>query len=238
MEPVLNKWVHLSLPIGPYYALDPSLQKVSGPSNFEWASVGGDWTEVNFICIAMANDATYDIYLDDLHFSGKLLRYAYDTSEITVAKKEHQKVIYSPNALDDSLKASDDTGTAGRLAQAELYRRARVNRAGVIQIPGAPTILPGQTVHIHAAQTSAAAPTYQINDDFRIKECRHIYDINGFRTQLNLTDDVTNSNAFGVPSLYGLLLEQAYGLTHGEARDLKSGNIVLLPLSSVLSKAY
>jgi hypothetical protein len=248
---VINKWVHFSLPIGPYYALDPALQKEDGTSDFEWTSVGvpsPSWGSINGLAIAIVNDATYDVYMDDIHFSGQIIREAKDSSEITAVKKQHQKFIRSDCALDDTCKMgtprTTDTGTAARLCYAELLRRSQTPTVGIIHVPGAPTMLPGQTLHIHAAKRSnsgtcavcGAPGTFRIAQDMRIKELRHNYTNSGFSTMLNLTSDVTNSNAFGVPTAYSLILEQAYGLTHGEARDLKSGGID--PLLLRLTETY
>jgi len=93
-------------------------------------------------------------------------------------------------------------------------------------------------VRIKACQQSSG--TYRIDKDFRVKELRHIIGAgaryNGFETQLNLTDDVTNTHAFGVPTQQSLLFQYVGALGHAEARDLKSSGID--HTISRLTKAY
>lgn len=147
-------------------------------------------------------------------------------------------------AVDGTLKASDDAGLAARIARAELLRRAQTPIVGMIRIPMTATLLPGQTVHIHACLKKGYnltdANAFKIDKDFRVKELRHIIGQGArygrFETQLNLTDDVTNSHAFGAATQQSLLMEYAGALGHAEARDLKGSGID--PLIPRLSKAY
>jgi hypothetical protein len=56
-------------------------------------------------------------------------------------------------------------------------------------------ILPGQWVHIHAKPDSAGA--FKVNADFRVTEIIHTMipkQTDGYKTQLTLTDDLTNSH--------------------------------------------
>jgi len=224
---------YFTFPLGPYYAL------LDENRRYRYTEVGApDWADINGICF-MFNSATQqsDIYIDDLHLSGKIIREASDTSELA-GNDEYQRVILNDTAVDDTLKASDDSGLAGRLIYAELLRRAQTPIVGMITIPMAPTLLPGQTVHIYACQQSSGA--YRIDKDFRVKELRHVIGPNarygGFETQLNLTDDVTNTHAFGVPTAQSLLFQYVGALGHAEARDLKGSGID--HTISRLSKAY
>lgn len=241
MTPVADKWVHISLPIGPYYAIQPELQLDTGANEFEWNVVNNaDWAEINFICLDLTGNNNYDKWFDDMHFSGKIIREARDTSEIT-ANNVYQKVIRNDTAVNDTLRATDDSGTAARLAYAELLRRSQTPIVGMIQTPLAPNLLPGQTVHIHAGLKrgfkTTDANAFRINSDFRVKELRHTFDATtGARTIMNLTSDVTNSHAFAVPTQYSLLKQYAGALAHSEARNLKGGGIDnLIPR---LSKNY
>jgi len=169
---------------------------------------------------------TRDLWIDDLHISGKIIREARDTSEVT-DHNEWQRFIRNDTAVDDTLKASDDSGTAARLCYAEMLRRSQTPIVGMIQIPLAPTLLPGQTVYPNACQKSDG--TYRIQKDMRVKELRHVIGktapYGGFATILNLTDDVTNTHAFGAPDAYSLLMEYAGALGHAEAMNLKSSGI-------------
>jgi len=213
---------HYSLPIGPYY------DTVEENRQFKWGSTGSPtWSNINGICFFSNGHptTTTQMYIDDLHFSGKIIREALDTSELST-NREYQRVIINDVAVDDSLNATNDSYLAARLAYAELLRRAQIPIVGMIQIPMAVDMLPGQTVHIHACQKSDG--TYRIDKDFRIKELKHVIlptQQHGFRTVLNLTDDVTNTHAFGVPTMQSLLSEYVGGLGHAEARDLKASGI-------------
>ena len=226
MEPRADKWIHVSLPVGPYYALDPSLQKGDETDEFEWNAVSSgllNWNNINGIVLIAGGVNTYDKWFDDLHFSGKIIREAYDASEITATQKEHQRTVRNDVALDDTLKAAGDSGTAARLAYAELLRRALSPVVGKIRIPLAEDVLPGHWVHGHACHKSDGS--YRVDSDFRVKEVRHQFTVRGASTVLNLTDDVTNSHAFAAPDQMSLLLEYAGALGHAEAKNLKVSGI-------------
>jgi len=227
--PSANEFCFLSLPIGPYHAVHDEFTKK------RWYIGAGapDWADINWIQFSFPADNTLDLYVDDLHFSGVIVREAKDTSEIT-DHKPWQKIIRNDTAVNDTLVASDDSGTAARLAYAELLRRSQTPTVGIIQLPLAPTILPGQTLHIHACKKSDG--TFRIDADYRVKEVRHTIDNRGFLTTLNLTSDVTNTHAFGAPTAYGLLKQYAGALGHSEARNLKGGDLDnLIPR---LTKSY
>lgn len=229
MTPRANKWVHISMPIGPHYAIKPELQLDTGADEFEWNVVGApDWADINGIALLAGAVNAMDKHFDDLHFAGKLIREATDASEITATQKCHQKVLRLDTAVDDLLKdgtpGTTDLGTAAQLCYSELLRRAEQPIVGLIQVPGAESILPGQTIHVHACKQ--AAGTFRINKDMRVKELKHVFSMEtGFKTILNLTDDLMNSHAFGVPTAYSLLKEYAGALGHSEAKDLKASGI-------------
>jgi len=217
-----NKWFHISLPIGPYWGLDPALSSTV----WEWQSAGAStttWSQINYVMFGVDTAANCTGYIDDLHFSGKVVRVATDNSEVTSTKKLRQKFLRLDTATDDTLLESADTGTCAMLAYAELLRRARRTLVGKIEIPGDETTLPGQTVHVHACKR--ADGSFRVDKDMRIKEVRHRVSTEGFKTQLSLTDDVTNSLAFSVPSNYSLLKQYAMTLGHAEARDLKASGV-------------
>lgn len=224
-----NDWVFLSFPLGPYhYSQQTQLAK-------RWVVGAGapSWSNINYIEFQVQGaDVTKDLYIDDLHFSGVIVREARDTSEIT-ANGLYQKVIRNDTAVNDTLKASDDSGTAAQLCYAELLRRSQTPLVGMIQIPMLPDLLPGQTLHIHACKKTDG--TFRIDKDVRVKDLRHIINKDkGFTTILNITNDVTNSHAFGVPSSYSLMKQYAGALGHSEARNLKGGALDnLIPRLSV-----
>lgn len=231
-----REWFYVSVPVGPYWAMDPAIKGTS----WKWHKtehVGGaaDWSNINAIILTALNDTVTDPYYDDIHFSGQIIREAIDTSEVTATKKARQHFMRLDSATDDTLKASDDSGTAARLAYAELLKRSALPMIGKIRIPGAETFLPGQTTCIYAGMKADGA--YRINGvDMRARQVTHFYDQNGFITELNLTSDVTNAHALAVPTAYSQLKEYAMALGHAEAKDLKSSGIdVLIPK---LSKSY
>lgn len=230
LVPTALKWHLIKLPL-----------KESGDSD-SWGEFGApDWSNVDFIVVNLNNAGhagTTDLWIDDLHFTGNIIREAYDSTEITATQKEHQRFIRLDTAIDDTMSTSavgSNTGAAARIAYSELSRRVktRENVVGVIRIPGAPTLLPGQTVYIKAAKQAGGAG-YRILTDMRVKELRHDLNSNGFTTTLNLTSDVLSSHAIGVPSQYALLKQYAGALGHAEAADLKFGGIdTLIPRLSV-----
>jgi len=70
----------------------------------------------------------------------------------------------------------------------------------------------------------------------RVTELRHIFNSQGAKTIINLTDDTTNSFTYGAPTMATLLHEYVGALGHKEARDLKGGTID--SLVSRLEKDY
>jgi len=226
-----NVFEHYLYPIGPYANLVDEHRDV-------WGEAGApDWTDINGIEFTINSATTQsDLYVDDLHISGVVVREAKDAAEIA-ANKTHMRFIRNDTAVNDTLTegtpGTTDTGTAARLAYAELLRRSQTPIVGIIQIPLAVDILPGQKVHIHACLKKGYKLTdtgaFRIDKDFRVKEIKHVIGgaarYNGFETQLNLTDDVHNTHAFGAPTAYSLLKQHAGALGHSEARNLKGAAI-------------
>jgi len=178
-----DKWYHISLPIGPYWA------SAEESKQYRWTKLGnGDWADIKGISFSgirlFAGDLTY---IDDLHFSGKIVREAVDTSEVT-DHNEHQKTFISRTALDDSCKASDDTGMAGYYAYAELLRRVNIPRTLTCTVPIRPELLPGEYFKVYAGKTLSG--TYKINGvDFRTLQYVHNIQIGtGYTTTLTYLD--------------------------------------------------
>jgi len=223
-----DEWTYIDFPVGPFYTV------MQNQVAKRWVITGApDWGNINWIRFGLEADTTLDWFIDDLHFSGVVVREAKDTSEIT-DNNTYMKVIRNDTAVNDTLVAATDTGTAARLAYAELLRRSQTPIVGMIRIPLVVDLLPGQTVHIHACEKSDG--TYRVDMDMRVKELKHTIVLPNPFTDLNLTSDVTNTHAFGVPTAYGLLMEYAGALGHSEARDLKGG--ALDNLVPRLSKSY
>jgi len=59
----------------------------------------------------------------------------------------------------------------------------------------------------------------------RIKELTHHVSKEGYVTHVNLTSDLWNTHAVGIPSAWGILMDHAGALGHAEARDLKASGI-------------
>jgi len=217
-----DTWYHISLPIGPYWA------SAEESKQFRWTKAGnGDWADIKGISFQgtrlLAGNVTY---IDDLHFSGKIVREAVDTSEVT-DHDEHQKVFISRTALDDSCKAADDTGMAGYYAYAELLRRVNIPRTITFTIPMRPELLPGEYFKIYAGKTLAG--TYKINGvDFRTLQYTHSIGMaEGFITTVSATDDLLNSFPIN-PVDTKTILNEYLLINNAKATDMKGGDVDLL----------
>jgi hypothetical protein len=224
----LGAWHHCSIPIGSYWKSSDYQRDI------EWVAGGGaeDWNDINafgFYCTGTG--ASSLTYIDDLHISGKLIREAYNSTSIT-ANNEYQKPVRLEIAVDDSMKAADDSGTAAQLAYAELLHAQSTPVIGFVKTLGAVDVLPGQLVYINADKQSSGS--YRIADSFRIKQITHQFTADGFFTVLDLTDDLVNTFAVGPNNLLSELARVQY--VDPEAKSLKSGGIDTLV--NRLSKDY
>jgi hypothetical protein len=208
-----NEWVHRSLPVGPYWATTEASRR------YRWTDGGDpvDWTDVNGVGFVVDGDEDALLYIDDLHFSGKIIREAYNQTEVT-ANGDVQKIIRYDVAVDDTLKESDDTGTAGQLAYGELLRRQYIPTVGVFTTPMAEDALPGQLIHIHSdAHTPFGAEDYRVMGTFRIKELIHIFSIEGATTTWDVTSDILHTFGAG----FNDALSTYYKLIHTDP-DMKN----------------
>ena len=212
-----------SIPIGPY-ALNPAYTEKyhwtdSNPGVTSWANVNG---------IEFQFDGTADrdfIFVDDLHFSGKIIRVAYNQTSIT-AYDEVQAVIVDDTAHDDSMKQADDSGTCALLAKGELMRRQTLPVVGQIKMMrGTETMLPGQIVHVYARKELDG--TYKIDSDFRVTKIMHSFDKMGFTSTVDVTSDVLTSFPKSVPNNASIITK--YGLMgHRDAKNLKVAGLDVL----------
>lgn len=194
-----------------------------------------DWANIDFINVEINNTGfagATDFWLDDLHFTGKIIREAYNSTAIGTYD-EHQKIIHMQSSVDDSMSATDDTGMAGRLAYAELLTAQNIPVVGTVKTPGIIDILPGQWLHIHADRQHSGG-TYRVDSDFRVKRIIHNFNNKGFTTRLELTDDMVNTFAKGPSHLSSVLSHVLF--TDPEALSLKSTGID--PQVPRLSKDY
>lgn len=213
-----DEWHHISLPVGPYFDTVEQSRRA-------WNTVGApDWSDIDFIHFNIVSVATTNItWVDDLHFSGKVVREAYNSTDIGTYD-EHQKVIRMDTAVDDTMNQADDSGTAAQLAYAELLASQYIPRVGSVTVPGIVDVLPGQLTHLHAEQQPAG--TYRIDADFRVVLITHTFDRRGFRTQLDVTDDVTNSYTYGPHQKLREMARVLY--TDPEAKNVKGSGVDLL----------
>lgn len=219
MLDVADEWHHISLPIGPYHKTAEESRRLL------WTAVGApDWTNINWVLFRIVSIAQTNItYVDDLHFSGKIIREAYNSTSIA-ADDEHQKVIRLDMAVDDSMKAADDSGTAGRLAYAELLTAQKKPVVGTVTIPLIVDALPGELFHIHADEQ--ANGSFRVDSDFRAKKITHQFTSAGAFTMLDLTDDVTNTFAKGQSDLLSELGKATF--VDPDAKNLFASGVDLL----------
>jgi hypothetical protein len=225
--PLADKWYHISVPIGPYAYKSATFAQ----SSTEWLEVGTpNWNDIDFIALGTSNipvpPATDYVYWDDVHFSGKIVRSCYDTSEITAANKERQVFLRLDNAVDDTLIADDDdAGLAAMVALSELYRRKATPTVGTLSFPCKEDMLPGQTLQVYAGLKADKSTYRWSNLPMRIKELFHTIDANGYKTTVQVTSDVSNTFAPGVPSMWGQLLDATGEMGHGQAKNLKMSGV-------------
>lgn len=226
-----NEWIHRSIPIGPYWkSSDESRQ-------FRWDITAGgvfDWANVNGIVFLIDGNINADLWIDDLHITGKIVREAYNSTSIT-ANDEVQKTVQMQTSVNDMLKAADDTGTAARLAYAELLVAQKTPIVGQVTIPLAEDVLPGQLIHIHSDKQVDGS--FRVDSDFRVQQIIHEFAKRAV-TILDLTDDVVNIFAKGhaaSPSANISALAKVM-FTDPEAKSLKTTGIDTLVTR--LSKDY
>ena len=221
------EWLHVSLPIGNYWkAPDENRHK-------RWVSYGSpDWNNINGIDFKFQVTGSADwssLWVDDLHFAGKLIREARDTSEVGTYK-ERQAFLRLDTALDDSFNITDNTGTAAMLAASELFKRGQFKTAiqnrfltGSVTLPMHEDLLPGQQLYMNVGKKPDGSFRYQL--DMRVQELTHEVRKDGYITKVNLTSDLWNSHTFDTPSAWGIIKDSAGALKHAEARDLKASGV-------------
>jgi len=216
-SPEADKWYHFSIPIGPHYQL--------ASSGAHWYETGTpSWSDIDFVALSFANVLTTDdVFYDDLHFAGKIVRHAYDAGEIA-AERERMRLIRLDTALDDTLETTNNTGSAALLAEAELYKGTTNVHLVELELELKEDMLPGQKLVAHLLKKPDG--TYALaGHTYRIQKLTHIIDARGFKTTVELTADLTNCNTQGAAENWDILMEHAGALGHGEAKDLKASGI-------------
>lgn len=196
-----HPWKQYTLPVGENWRYAKSntsfqsdlLAASSGQGWIDWG--GGDWTNIKAIMVSLngIGNPAYS-WIDGLHFAGFILRGAKDgTSIANSAIKLRTRVINDPFAKYDTLKASDDSGTAAQLAKAELYRARTEPRIGSFKTRMIRNALPGQLMHIHA-RPNFLSTSYNVDANFRALQLVHRIDgLGGATTSWEITDDVINA---------------------------------------------
>ena len=224
-----GQWVAHSIPIGKYYTLYEESKR------YRWSTIGApNWDNpingVSFLVTA-AGSGNAHLLIDDLHFSGKCIREAValggESDPDPHPNNQHQHVIFSRTALDDTAIAADDTGLAGQLCHAELLRRVTPPRTFNCTVPFKSALKPGEYFTLHAGKTSAG--TYKLNgDDFRTLQYTHFCTQQVRpQTSLVMTDDLLNS--FPLSPLDARAVLNEYLLANNEkATDMQGGEVDLL----------
>ena len=232
-----DEWHHFSIPIGPYWA------SIEETRDFKWSNGHGgtpiaagapDWTNINGVCFLYTKSAGDPlIYLDDLHFSGKVVRSAYVSDNIT-ANKEYQKVFISRHSMDDSCIATDDTGDAGRIAKAELLRRILNPYTVSFSVDMKTSFMAGQKLHPHSGLKLDGS--YVINADMRAMTVTHDWSSQGAYTNVTATSDLFNSRPVSSGDRWAL--QQEFTLINSaEAKNMRAAAEVDL-LIPILKKNY
>ena len=183
-----DTWYHFSLPIGPYYNSQEQWKE------FQWnVDASPNWAEIDDIYFSFNAAAGVYVVVDGLHFGGaSVCRVAKNSTNIA-ANKLKIKVITDDVGKDDSLLASDDSGTLAQMAYAELLRCQTSPLVGTIVTPMIHDLLPGQLLHIHTKKK--LDNSFSIDKDMRVtKVTQNINKEAGFISQIEVTDDLTNSH--------------------------------------------
>jgi hypothetical protein len=226
-----GEWIHKSLPVGDYWASDVETRK------FRWTDLDAgapDWAAIKGICFYTHCNAGDDghLLIDDLHFTGKIIRSAYDSTSIsTTVGREYQKILISQVTLDDSAEYGIDTGLAARLAAAELFRRRALPYTVSATLAGiAPTMMAGQKLKVYAGLKLSG--TYAINGaTMRIMELEHALTAQGGYTTVTATTDLLNSHPISKLDQYATWKENML-VNSKEAKDIRASSEVdlLIPI--------
>ena len=234
-------WVHHSIPIGDYWA------SADEAKQYKWAVGLGTpvWTDIHSVGFYVIGSgippAATELYIDDLHFSGKIARSAKDTSEITRVN-EYQKVLIARNSMNDSCVGKNavnatgtgagyDDGYAARTAYAELLRRTKLPLTISFTLKdGKPQMMQGQKATVQLCKRSDA--TYAVNTTMRLLTVEHNLSAGtGLQTSVTATTDLTNSFPMSVPDQYAMWLENMF-VNSSEAKNIRAGAEVdlLIPM--------
>jgi hypothetical protein len=228
LNPTEDAWTRYDLQLGDYAN--------TGSNAVEWSKFGAaTWTTIDYVNFTFVSaEATRIWYLDGLSINGWIKRGAKNSTLIGTDKLK-LATINDDYAKDDSMIVTDDTGTIGRLAYAELLRRQTKPMVATLQTPMQRNALAGQLLHVHARPNSAG--TWQINSDMRITQATQRIQLPNFRTVYSVTSDVINSMTR--PAYDSL--NQTLANYRPEAQDRQAANIKLRDIDitqAILEKDY
>jgi len=229
-----SEWQFISIPIGEYATkyFDRDMRysgAAAADTNWHWSKNGAnaDWNSIAGIEFQFDGTAERDvIFVDDIHFSGNIIRSCYDQSEISATTKERQKFFRMDYAVDDTLVADDDdAGMGAMVALSELFRSKQAPTTGTLRFPMKEDMLPGQTLMVYAGLKADRATFRWSNLPMRIKELTNKITAGEFYSSVQITSDVSNTFAVGVPNMWDLLMDKAGALDHGQAKDLRASGV-------------
>lgn len=217
-----NTWYHVKLPLGPYWE-----QWNESGATFAWTKINSpDWANIDFIQLTWSAAAGIYGYLDGLYIGDVPLCRVAKKSDATInTQKLKVKVITDNIGKDDSLVATDDSGTMAHMAYAELLRGQTTPIVGTISVPMIKDLLPGQLLHVHACKTATGA--FNINKDMRVTRIHHILDVErGFLSEITVTDDLTNAHSrMSYTDFNAVLANTRPEFQDRQATSLKAGEV-------------
>lgn len=185
--PDANRWYHISLPVGDYSNVNAENWDISGAA---------DWSDIQYISFVGGTANGGILWVDGLHFGdASVCRIAKNSTNIT-AHKLKVKVLTDKIGKDDTLTSgtpgTTDLGLMAKLAYTELLRLQKTSLVGTVTTPMLYDLLPGQWLHIHAKKNKSGS--YNVDSDFRVTRITHNLSADSFTSQLEVTDDLTNSH--------------------------------------------
>ncbi len=168
-----------------------------GPLGDKFTPTGTpSWSNINQIDIAfqfVAAKTSGQVWIDGLRIDGQTHYVAKNSTKITSYGLRESHFVNNKHRKREELQL---------LAKAELFRSMKPVRRGTISVPGIQDILPGQKVTVTAPSANLTSAT------LRVLEVRHRMGTgDGFVTDLDVTDDLTNYQALAPVSLSNMLLD-------------------------------
>ncbi len=178
-------WQIFEMLVGPYGDFPPGFQTGS-PS----------WTNINRIRVKFLFSNSYtggNVWVDGFYVAGQTHWIAKDSTRVSTYG------VSETHLVNNRVR---DTKTQQLLAKAELYRLHNLIARYTIKVPGISDALPGQKYTITAPSANLSAAV------LRATEVRHNYGVReGFTTELDLTDDLTNYTTIEPTKLSNMLLD-------------------------------